>query len=73
MQLKIKNYIADNNGILIRLDYIAENMNWDLMKKSKLLFEKYAIKPVLGVIPYNKGNELLSYPKRMQMLYQVYI
>ena len=51
---KIKNYITDNMGILIRLDDIAENMNWDLMKKSELLFEKYRIKPVLGVIPENK-------------------
>ena len=29
-----------NTGILIRLDDIAENMNWDLMEKSELLFEK---------------------------------
>ena len=61
---KIKNYITENTGILIRLDDIAENMNWDLMKKSELLFEKYEIKPVLGVIPNNKDEELLSYPKQ---------
>ena len=62
---KIKNYIADNTGILIRLDDIAENMNWDLMQKLELLFEKYKIKPVLGVIPENKDNELLAYPKKI--------
>ena len=61
---KIKNYIKENTGILIRLDDIAENMNWDLMDKSELLFEKYKIKPILGVIPNNKDNELLSYPKK---------
>jgi len=61
---KIKNYIAENTGILIRLDDIAENMNWDLMEKSELLFEKYGIKPVLGVIPNNKDNDLMSYPKK---------
>ena len=61
---KIKNYIADNTGILIRLDDIAENMNWDLMQKLELLFEKYEIKPVLGVIPENKDTELLAYPKK---------
>ena len=64
MLSKIKNYITENTGILIRLDDIAENMNWDLMKKSELLFEKYQIKPVLGVIPNNKDNDLLSYPKK---------
>ena len=61
---KIKNYITENTGILNRLDDIAENMNWDLMEKSELLFEKYGIKPVLGVIPNNKDNDLMSYPKK---------
>ena len=64
MLSKVKNYITDNVGILIRIDDVAENMNWDLMEKSELLFEKYGIKPVLGVIPNNKDKELLSYPKR---------
>jgi len=61
---KIKNYITDNTGILIRIDDIAENMNWDIMEKSELLFEKYSIKPVLGVIPNNKDSEFLAYPKK---------
>ena len=63
MFVKIKKYIKENTGILIRFDDIAENMNWDLMEKSELLFEKYEIKPVLGVIPNNKDKELLSHPK----------
>ena len=71
MLLKIKNYISDNTGILIRLDDIAENMNWDLMKKSELLFEKYSVKPVLGVIPKNNDDELLSYPKKNDFWEQV--
>lgn len=61
---KIKNYISKNTGILIRLDDIAENMNWELMHKSEVLFDKYNIKPVLGVIPDNKDEELLSQPKK---------
>ena len=73
MLSKIKNYITDNTGILIRLDDIAENMNWDLMKKSELLFEKYGIKPVLGVIPENKDSELLVYPKNDNFWKQVRI
>jgi len=60
-----------NTGILIRLDDIAENMNWDLMEKSELLFEEYGIKPVLGVIPNNKDNELLSYSKKNNFWEQV--
>ena len=73
MLSKIKNYIKENTGILIRLDDIAENMNWDLMSKSELLFEKYKIKPVLGVIPNNKDSELLSYPKKNDFWEQVRI
>ena len=61
---KIKNYITDNTGILIRIDDIAENMNWNLMEKSEILFEKYGVKPVLGVIPENKDIKLLNYPKK---------
>jgi len=61
---KIKNYITDNTGILIRIDDVAENMNWDMMEKSESLFEKYSIKPVLGVIPNNKDKEFLAYPKK---------
>ena len=37
----IKKYISENTGILIRLDDIAENMNWPLMEKCELLFDKY--------------------------------
>ena len=64
MLSKIRNYIIENTGILIRLDDIAENMNWDLMEKTELLFEKHGIKPVLGVIPNNKDGELLAYKKK---------
>ena len=73
MLSKIKNYITDNTGILIRLDDIAENMNWDLMEKIELLFENYSIKPVLGVIPRNKDDELLSWPKKDDFWKQVRI
>ena len=54
---KIRNYISDNTKFLIRLDDIAENMNWDMMQKISILFDKYQIKPVLGVIPNNKDPE----------------
>jgi predicted deacetylase len=50
--------------ILIRFDDIAENMNWHFMEKSEQLFDKYKIKPVLGVIPNNQDVELRSYPKK---------
>ena len=56
MLVKIKNYLSNNTGILIRLDDIAENMNWELMDRSEALFNKFNIKPVIGVIPKNQDK-----------------
>ena len=60
---KFKNYISKNTGFVIRLDDIAENMNWDMMERVTNLFDKFGVKPVLGIIPNNEDSELLSYPK----------
>ena len=50
--------------ILLRFDDIAENMNWHLMDEFEELFDKHNIKPVMGVIPNNKDEDLKSFPKR---------
>jgi len=55
----IKNYLSENTALLIRMDDIAENMNWSLMKKCEELFDELNIKPLLGVIPKNEDSELL--------------
>ena len=60
----IKKYLTKNTAYLIRLDDIAENMNWDLMDRAEILFDKLNIKPVVGIIPLNKDAELLNYPKK---------
>ena len=62
----ISKIISKYTGLLIRMDDISENMNWDLMNKCELLFDKYKIKPLLGIIPLNKDPELLMYPKTEQ-------
>ena len=67
----IKKYISENTGILIRLDDIAENMNWPLMKRCELLFDKYNIKPLLGVVSNNQDPELLSYKKNNNFWNQI--
>ena len=59
----IKNYLSENTALLIRMDDIAENMNWSLMKKCEDLFDELNIKPLLGVIPKNEDSELLKYDK----------
>jgi predicted deacetylase len=58
--LKIK---SKYTGLLIRMDDIAENMNWQYMDRCELLFDKFNLKPLLGVIPENKDPEFLKYPK----------
>ena len=60
----IKNYIKSNTGLLIRMDDVAENMNWKDMSKCESLFDKYNIKPLLGVIPNNQDKELYVYEKK---------
>ena len=59
----IKDFISKNTGMLIRMDDIAENMNWQLMERCEILFKKYNIKPLLGVIPNNQDKELFNYQK----------
>jgi len=59
----IKNYLSENTALLIRLDDIAENMNWGLFKKCEILFNELNIKPLLGVIPNNQDPELMKYEK----------
>ena len=62
--VNIKKKISNYTGLMIRLDDISENMNWELMDRCENLFNKYNIKPLLGVVPENKDEELLSYEKR---------
>ncbi len=53
-----------NTGLLIRFDDIAPNMNWEIMDRCQNLLREFDVKPVLGVIPNNKDNELLNFPTR---------
>ena len=62
----IKKKGSKYTGLLIRMDDISENMNWDLMDKCESLFDKHNIKPLLGVIPLNKDPELLKHPKNLK-------
>jgi len=59
----IKKATNKYTGLLIRMDDITECMNWELMDKCENLFEKFNIKPLLGIIPINRDPELLKYPK----------
>ena len=52
-----------NTGLLLRIDDVAENMNWKYMDKSEKLFDKINVKPLVGIIPENKDPSLLSFPK----------
>jgi predicted deacetylase len=66
-----KKNISKYTGLLISIDDVAENMNWDLMNKCELLFDEFNIKPLLGVIPFNKDPELLKYPINLKFWDQV--
>ena len=57
-------FVKNNSGLLIRFDDISQNMQWEFMERCEVLFDKYKIKPVLGVIPNNQDEELKKYPKK---------
>ena len=57
-------FVKNNSGLLIRFDDISQNMQWEFMERCEVLFDKYKIKPVLGVIPNNQDSELKKYPKK---------
>jgi len=67
----IKKNISKYTGLLIRIDDVTENMNWNLMNKCELLFDELNIKPLLGVVPFNKDPELLSHPVNLNFWEQV--
>ena len=71
--LKISKFIDDNTGILVRIDDVAENMNWPIMKKVEKILNEYNIKPVVGVIPNNHDENLLSFPKESNFWEIVYL
>ena len=63
MFYSIKKIAAKYTGLLIRMDDITACMNWKLMDKCEELFDKYKIKPLLGVIPKSQDPSLLAFPK----------
>lgn len=48
---------------IFRLDDISENMDCNNFFLLKSIFDNYGVKPVIGVIPNNEDDELLSHPK----------
>jgi predicted deacetylase len=59
----IKKITSKYTGLLVRMDDITATMNWSLMDRCEKLFDKFKIKPLLGIIPINKDPELLKFPK----------
>ena len=60
-----KKILSKYTGLLIRMDDISENMKWEFMERCESLFDKYKIKPLLGIIPINKDPELLKFPRNL--------
>lgn len=47
---------------LMRLDDAAEHMNTESWSRMERLLDSYSIKPIVGVIPNNRDEQLCSYP-----------
>ena len=65
------NYFKKNTGFLIRIDDVAQNMNWKMMDKCEILFDKYQIKPLIGVIPNNQDRELMKFENKQNFWQKV--
>ncbi len=72
MFYSIKKITDKYTGLLLRMDDITECMNWKLMDKCETLFDKYEIKPLVGIIPKNQDPLLLSFPKNENFWERVY-
>lgn len=44
--------------LLIRLDDITPDMNWESFEMIRTIFDKYHIKPIIGVVPDNRDQAL---------------
>ena len=58
------NFLKENTGFLVRIDDVCENMNWEMMDRCEKLLDQHNIKPLLGVIPFNRDKELLKFKKK---------
>lgn len=47
-----------NKHIAVRVDDVCDTMNWDNFNNVINILSKYAIKPLLGIIPKNEDNSL---------------
>ncbi|MBM3968551.1 MAG: DUF2334 domain-containing protein [Planctomycetes bacterium] len=48
---------------LIRLDDIAPHMDWPRFERLSQVFDKFSLRPLLGVIPDNQDPQLREFPK----------
>lgn len=53
---------AENRTCVFRLDDITSDMNWDNFYAVKSIFDKYGIKPLIGVVPDNQDITLEKGP-----------
>lgn len=44
---------------LIRIDDVTPEMNWEAFIRAKKLFQKYGVKPIVGIVPKNNDQNLI--------------
>lgn len=49
---------AKKSGYIFRIDDVTPWMNWDNFLKLENIFDKYKIKPIIGIVPDNQDQEL---------------
>ena len=46
--------------ITVRLDDITPDMDWERFLKFKALLDRYQVKPLIGVVPDNRDENLVK-------------
>lgn len=57
---------------MIRMDDITPDMNWDKFNQVREIFDKYGIKPLIGIVPDNRDVKLSVQEKRADFWEEMY-
>jgi predicted deacetylase len=55
---------------ILRLDDISSHMHWENYERLREIFDRWSVRPLIGVIPQNEDPALLKYPARKESFWR---
>ena len=59
--------------VAVRLDDITPDMDWERFLKFKELLDRYQVKPLIGVVPENRDENLKSGYKKLNKIGRAHV